>query len=86
MLLGGEGLRASSQGVRLRFAGGTRTVTRAVHRGQRAAGGVQHPRAPSLDEAIDWATRRPRCWADARDRHPAGDRALGHRHGAQPEG
>jgi hypothetical protein len=57
-LQGAEGLRASSEGVRLRFSGGTRTVINGPFAGEHELpAGFSILRARSLDEAIDWATR-----------------------------
>jgi hypothetical protein len=59
VLLAGEGLRASSEGVRLRFSAGTRTVIRGPFEGDNElAAGFSILRTPSLDDAIDWATRQ----------------------------
>lgn len=58
VLLAGEGLRASSEGVRLRFSGGTATVTRGPFNGENELpAGFSIVRLPSLDEAVDWASR-----------------------------
>jgi hypothetical protein len=60
-LLAGEGLRASSEGVRLRFVGGTRTVTRGPFpASSELPAGFSIVRTASLDEAIEWATRQAR--------------------------
>jgi hypothetical protein len=59
VLLAGEGLRASAEGVRLRFSAGTRTVLRGPFEGDNElAAGFSILRTPSLDDAIDWATRQ----------------------------
>lgn len=59
VLLAGEGLRASSEGVRLRFSAGIRTVIRGPFEGDNElAAGFSILRTQSLDEAIDWATRQ----------------------------
>jgi hypothetical protein len=59
VLRGAEGLRASSQGVRLRFSGGVRTVTRGPFEGENELpAGFSLLRARSLDEAIEWASRQ----------------------------
>ena len=42
VLLAAEGLRASSEGVRLRFTAGTRTVITVLRRRQRTAWRLQH--------------------------------------------
>jgi hypothetical protein len=58
VLQGAEGLRASSEGVRLRFSAGTRTMVNGPFAGEHALpAGFSILRARSLDEAIDWATR-----------------------------
>jgi hypothetical protein len=57
-LLSGEGLRASSQGVRLRFSGGKRTVTKGPFKPENELpAGFTLVRTASLDEAVDWASR-----------------------------
>ena len=59
VLLGAEGLRASSHGVRLRFRAGTRTVTRGPFEGENElAAGFSILRARSLEDATEWATRQ----------------------------
>jgi hypothetical protein len=64
-LLGGEGLRASSQGVRLAFSGGTRTITRGPFEGtNELAAGFSILRARSLDEAVEWATHQAKILGD----------------------
>ena len=84
VLVSAEGLRASSEGVRLRFSGGTRTVINGSLRGrQRAARRLQHRARRSIEEAIEWASRQAEALGDSEIRHPAGDRTVGHRHGAQ---
>ncbi len=58
VLLGAEGLRASSEGVRLRFAAGTRTVIHGPFEGNNElAAGFSILRTRSLQDAIEWATR-----------------------------
>ncbi len=58
ILLAGEGLRATSQGVRLRFRGGERTVTPGPFPGQNELpAGYSILRVASLDEAVEWASR-----------------------------
>lgn len=58
VLLGGEGLRASSQGVRLTFKGGTRTVRKGPFQGaNELPAGFSIVRVRSLDEAVEWASR-----------------------------
>jgi hypothetical protein len=57
-LLGAEGLRASSQGVRLRFSGGKRTVTKGPFTpSNELPAGFMVVRTASLDEASTWASR-----------------------------
>lgn len=59
VLLGAEGLRASSEGVRLRFAAGTRIVINGPFEGDNElAAGFSILRTRSLDDAIEWATRQ----------------------------
>jgi hypothetical protein len=59
VLLAGEGLRASSQGVRLRFAAGTRTVLNGPFGGDNElTAGFSILRTRSLEDAIEWATRQ----------------------------
>ena len=59
VLLGAEGLRASSEGVRLRFAAGTRTVINGPFEGDNElAAGFSILRTRSLEDAIEWATRQ----------------------------
>lgn len=54
VLLGAEGLRATSEGVRLRFSGGTRTVTNGPFDcGNELPAGFSNVRVRSLEEAID---------------------------------
>jgi hypothetical protein len=58
VLLGAEGLRPSSDGARLRFAGGRRTVINGPFKGDNELpAGFSILRARSLEDAIDWATR-----------------------------
>ena len=58
VLLGAEGLRASSEGVRLRFAAGTRSVIAGPFAGDNeVAAGFSILRARSIEDAIEWATR-----------------------------
>jgi hypothetical protein len=58
VLLGAEGLRASSEGVRLRFSAGTRTVINGPFEGDNELpAGFSILRARSLQDAIEWATR-----------------------------
>lgn len=58
IFISGEGLRPSSQGVRLVFSGGKRTITKGPFAGsneQTAAFAIV--RLKSIEEAIEWATR-----------------------------
>jgi hypothetical protein len=65
VLLGAEGLRASSQGVRLRFSAGTRTVIHGPFTGDNElAAAFSILRARSLSEAIAWATREAAILGD----------------------
>lgn len=58
VLRDGEGLRPSSEGVRLQFTGGRRTITRGPFGGAKAVpAGFATLRVTSLDEAIDWVSR-----------------------------
>jgi hypothetical protein len=64
-LLGAEGLRATSEGVRLRFSGGSRTIRKGPFEGENELpSGFTILRAGSLDEAIDWASRQAEALAD----------------------
>jgi hypothetical protein len=64
-LEGGEGLRASSQGVRVRFSGGARTVIPGPFSGEHElAAGFTILRLGSIDEAIDWASRQAEILGD----------------------
>jgi hypothetical protein len=65
VLLGAEGLRASSHGVRLRFSGGTRTITQGPFKGENELpAGFSILRVRSLDEAIEWASRQAAALGD----------------------
>lgn len=58
VLRGAEGLRASSQGVRLRFEGGRRTVTPGPFPGSNELpAGFAILRVESIEDAIGWASR-----------------------------
>ena len=58
-LLAGEGLRASSEGVRLRFSAGKRTVIGGPFEGgNELPAGFTIVRARSLEDAIEWASRQ----------------------------
>lgn len=64
-LLAGEGLRASSEGVRLRFAGGARTIIGGpFERGNELPAGFSILRAPSMEDAIEWASREAAVLGD----------------------
>ena len=65
VLLGAEGLRASSHGVRLKFSGGARTVTKGPFTGDNELpAGFSILRVGSLDEAIEWASRQAAVLGD----------------------
>jgi hypothetical protein len=65
VLLAGEGLRASSQGVRLRFSRGVRTVTPGPFVGDNELpAGFSLLRARSLGEAVEWASRQAAVLGD----------------------
>jgi hypothetical protein len=65
VLLDAEGLRASSEGVRLRFAAGTRTVTKGpFERNNELPVGFSIVRTRSLEDAIEWATRQAHALGD----------------------
>ena len=64
-LLAAEGLRPSSQGVRLRFSAGSRTVREGPFEpGNELPAGFSILRARSLDEAIEWASRQAEALGD----------------------
>jgi hypothetical protein len=57
-LRGGEGLRASSLGVRLRFTGGQKKVTPGPFAGENELpAGFAIVRVHTIDEAVEWATK-----------------------------
>jgi hypothetical protein len=65
-LRGGEGLRASSLGVRLTVKEGRPTVTAGPLKGENELPvGFSVLRVTSIDEAIDWATRLAQAVGDA---------------------
>jgi len=65
VLLGAEGLRASSLGARLIFSGGERTIVRGPFEGgNELPAGLTILAASSLDEAIEWATRQAHVLGD----------------------
>jgi hypothetical protein len=58
VLLGGEGVHASSKGARLSFSGGKRTVTDGPFaEAKELIAGFAILNVKSKDEAIEWATR-----------------------------
>ena len=64
-LLSGEGLRPSSEGVRLRFARGARTVSKGPFTGgNELPAGFSIVRAESMDRAIEWASRQAQVLGD----------------------
>jgi hypothetical protein len=65
VLLGAEGLRASSAGVRLTFSAGTRVVIKGPFEpGNELPAGFSVLRARSLEEAIEWASRQGKVLGD----------------------
>ncbi len=66
VLVSGEGLRSSAEGVRLTFAAGERTVTAGPLQGENELpAGFSILRVPSLDAAIEWTTRYAGALGDA---------------------
>jgi hypothetical protein len=64
-LVAGEGLRPSSEGVRIRFTAGTRTLVDGPFQGDNElAAGFSVLRTQSLDDAIAWATRQAQTLGD----------------------
>ena len=64
-LLAGEGLRPSSEGVRLTFSSGTRRVTKGpFERGNELPAAFSIVRTGSLDEAVEWASRQATVLGD----------------------
>jgi hypothetical protein len=64
-LLAGEGLVASSQGVRLKFSGGKRDVVYGpLDGGNELPAAFDIVRAESLDAAIEWASRQAEVLGD----------------------
>lgn len=60
VLLAAEGLRPSSDGIRVRFAGGSRTVVDERPPGiARPVAGFWLWQVRSLDEALEWVMRAP---------------------------
>ena len=65
VLRAAEGLRASSEGVRVIFSGGARTVVPGPFTGgNELPSGFTIVRAGSLDEAVEWATREAGALGD----------------------
>jgi hypothetical protein len=64
VLLGAEGLRPTSEGMRLRFAGGTARIRDSSERGNELPAGFTIVRTESLDEAVEWASRQGRILGD----------------------
>lgn len=65
VLLAGEGLQPSSKGVRLRFSGGKRTVTRGPFTGSNELiAGFAIIRVESMERAIEWASRLAKVVGD----------------------
>lgn len=65
VLEAGEGLRASSEGVRVRFENRARTITPGPFEGgNELLNGFSIVRAASIEEAIDWATRQAEILGD----------------------
>jgi hypothetical protein len=61
----GEGLRATSEGVRVRFRDGGRTVTTGPYTGDNELpASITIVRTPSLDEAVEWATQQAEALGD----------------------
>ena len=57
-LIGGEGLRATSEGVRLKVSGGRRTVVPGPYTGSNElTDGFAIVKVGGIEQAIDWATR-----------------------------
>jgi len=64
-LLGAEGLRSSSQGVRLKFSEGRRTIINGPFKGEHELpSGFSILRLDSMDEAIAWASRQAQSLGD----------------------
>ena len=86
-LVAADGLRASSQGARLNFSNGKRTVTKGPLTGNNELiGGFAVMKVRTLDEAIEWSTKFAQLYGDIEiDIRPATepwDIGLG----AKPEG
>lgn len=85
----GEGLAPSSQGVRLRFAGGERTVVPGpFERGEELPAAFTILRVNSLDAAIEWAARQAEISGDVeidiRPVHEPWDIGIGSRPADDP--
>ena len=62
---GAEGLRPSSEGVRLRFSGGASSTTDGPFEGgNELPAGFSIVRVPSLEEAVEWASREAAVFGD----------------------
>ena len=60
IMLAGEGLHPTSKGARVKFAGGTHTVTNGpFHESKDLIAGFWIWRVKSKDEAIEWVKRAP---------------------------
>ena len=65
-LLAADGLRSSAEGVRLKFAGGKRTIIKGPLQGENEViARFAVMRVRSLDEAVDWASRFAAVVGDA---------------------
>jgi hypothetical protein len=86
-LVAADGLRASSQGVRLNFVNGKRTVTKGPLVGNNELiAGLAVMKLGSLDEAIEWSTKFANAYGDLEiDIRPATE-AWDIGLGAKPEG
>jgi hypothetical protein len=64
-LLGAEGLRPNSEGVRLKVSRGARTIRRGPFKGEHELpAGFSILRAASIDQAIEWASRQAEVLGD----------------------
>jgi hypothetical protein len=65
VLLAAEGLRPSSEGVRIKFTAGQRIVVNGpFERGNELPAGFSIVRAQSIDDAIEWASRQAEILGD----------------------
>lgn len=65
VLLAGEGLRPSSEGVRVRFVGGARSVSQGPFEGENELpAAFTILKAASLGEAVEWASRQAEVLGD----------------------